>query len=194
MIVASLLAALACGYGLALGGWSAEGATLAARYSARVSFYWFMAAWAASSLTRHWPGGWRRTLLARRRAVGLGFAAAHGVHLVALLTAIMWFGRESSFTKIVGGGVGYLFVAAMAITSNDAAVRLLGGRRWRLLHTTGGWIIAAIFAVSYTSLVTIKPLAAVPALTFLLAAVLMRCAVTIRRVSRTRTKSGGAPA
>jgi methionine sulfoxide reductase heme-binding subunit len=175
---------LATCYGFARGGWSTEGATLAARYSARVSFYWFITAWSASSLATLWRGGWRAKLLARRRAVGLGFAAAHGVHFLALLTADILFGHESRPTTIIGGGIGYVFVVAMAATSNDGWIRRLGAKRWRLLHATGGWIVFGIFAVSYAGALAIKPLGAVPGVVLLALALAIRAAVAVRRITR----------
>lgn len=185
--IAAALAALAACYGLATGGWTADGAALAARYSARVSFYWFIAAWSASSLAALWRGGWRAALLSRRRAVGLGFAAAHGVHLVALLTAILVFGRASSLTSIIGGGIGYLVVAAMAATSNDMSIRWLGAKRWRRLHAAGGWIVFSIFAVSYAGSLAITPMGAVPGVLLLALVLGLRAVVLSRKVVRQRT-------
>ena len=49
----------------------------------------------------------------------------------------------------VGGGIGYLLIAAMALTSNDTAQRRLGGRRWRALHVAGLWVVFGIFVSSY---------------------------------------------
>jgi methionine sulfoxide reductase heme-binding subunit len=100
------------------GGWSIDGALAATRITARFSFVWFIAAWSVSALAFHWPGGWRTALLRRRRAVGLGFAAAHGVHLVALSLALGYFGHVSSALAIYGGGFCYAVIFAMAATSN----------------------------------------------------------------------------
>ena len=157
-----LALAIATAAYLGHGGLTYEGAAAAARLTARNSFLWFLAAWSASALARLWPGGWRAALLRRRRSVGLGFAASHTVHLAALLTAIFVFGHGTKLVTVVGGGIGYLFVLAMAVTSNDASVRRLGPRRWHLLHATGGYIIAGIFAFSYLGRVAADPLLGVP--------------------------------
>lgn len=175
----------AAGYGFWIGGgWSENGAVLASRYTARLSFYWFIAAWSASSLAQIWRGGWRTTLLARRRAVGLGFAAVHSVHFVALIAAIAVFGHESDVPKTIGGGIGYLFVAAMAATSNDASVRALGAKRWKLLHTTGGWVVFAIFLFSYSLSVGNKPEGAGAALVLMATALALRLIVAGRKIRR----------
>lgn len=128
IITLTVLAATAIAVAAAAveGGWTREGALAAARMTARFSFPIFVLAWSASALARLWPGGWRTILLLRRRAIGLSFAGAHGVHLVALLAAILIFGAPSSPVGILGGGVGYVLLTAMALTSNDSAVRALG--------------------------------------------------------------------
>ena len=66
-LAASLIAAF--GY-VEFGGWNAEGAGAAARYTARFSFPIFVLAWSASALAKLWPGSWRTVLLRRRRAIG----------------------------------------------------------------------------------------------------------------------------
>jgi len=175
-----LALAVAAGGYLAHGGWTYEGAAAGARLTARTSFLWFVTAWSASALARLWPGGWRKALLRRRRSVGLAFAATHTVHLAALLTAIFAFGHGSKLVTVVGGGIGYLFVLAMAITSNDASVRRLGPHHWRLLHATGGYVIAGIFAFSYLGRVPTQPLLAIPALSLLGLAALLRILASLR--------------
>jgi len=179
-----LALAIAMAAYLAHGGWTYEGAAAAARLTARDSFLWFVIAWSASALARLWPGGWRTALLRRRRAIGLGFAASHTVHLGALLIAILVFDHGTKLATVIGGGIGYLFVFAMAITSNDASVRRLGPRRWRLLHATGGYVIAGIFAFSYLGRVPTNPALGVPALT------LIGIAATLRILAWARKRAG----
>ena len=163
------------------GGWTYDGAAAAARLTARNSFLWFLAAWSASALARLWPGGWRTALLRRRRSIGLGFAASHFVHLGALLISIMVFDHATSPKTIIGGGIGYLFVLAMAVTSNDASVRRLGPRRWRLLHATGGYVIAGIFTSSYIGRLPTNPALAVPMLTLIVLAATLRILAWARK-------------
>lgn len=179
-----LALAIAAGAGVAHGGWTFDGAAAAARLTARISFLWFLAAWSASALARLWPGGWRGALLRRRRSVGLAFAASHTVHLTALLMAIFVFDHGTRLVSIVGGGIGYLFVFAMAATSNDAAVRRLGPRRWRLLHATGGYVIAGIFAFSYLGRVPTNPALGVSMVALIVLAALLRIAAWSRRRNR----------
>lgn len=183
--VSALIASAIVGLGYALeGGWSQDGALAAARWTARFSFLWFITAWSASALAKLWPGEWRTVLLRRRRAVGLGFAAAHFVHLGALLVAVLVFATPRSLTTIYGGGLGYVFVALMALTSNDWSVRTLGPRNWKLLHTVGGVVIAAIFFVSYFGRLEEKPWLAIPALSLLGGAVLLKFAAWMKGALR----------
>lgn len=172
---------IAMGAYLGNGGWSYEGAAAAARLTARASFLWFVTAWSASALARLWPGGWRGALLRRRRSVGLAFATSHIVHLGALLTAILVFDHGTELMTIIGGGIAYLFIFAMAATSNDASVRALGPRRWRLLHATGGYVIAGIFASSYLGRVPTNPALGVPMVLLLALAALLRVVAWSRR-------------
>ncbi len=183
VIALAALGALSVGLaGYALeGGWSADGAASGARVTARFGLPWFVAAWSASALARLWPGGWRTIALRRRRAIGLGFAAAHLVHFAALLIATLVFSQPSALEKVIGGGVGYAFVVAMALTSNDQSVRLLGARNWKLLHATGGYVIAFIFAVAYFGRLETAPWLAIGALMLLGGAASLRLAAWAKR-------------
>lgn len=185
--VSTLAAAAIATLGFVLeGGWTADGAAAAGRLTARFSFFWFITAWSASALAKLWPGGWRGVLLRRRRAVGLGFAAAHFVHLGALLIAVLVFATPRSLTTIYGGGFGYVMVALMALTSNDWSVRTLGPRNWKLLHTIGGIVIAAIFFTSYLGRLEDKPWLAIPTLALLGGAVLLKFAAWMKSALRAK--------
>jgi DMSO/TMAO reductase YedYZ heme-binding membrane subunit len=183
IVAFAAIAGLAIGFtGYALeGGWTADGAAAGARLTARFALVWFVAAWSASALARLWPGGWRTIALRRRRAIGLGFAAAHFVHFAALLIATLVFAQPSALEKVIGGGVGYVLVAAMAITSNDQSIRLLSPRNWKLLHATGGYIVAFIFAFAYWGRLENAPLLAGGALALLGAAAALRFAAWVKR-------------
>ena len=136
----------------AAAGTGEDGVRMLIRATARSSLALFSLAFAASSLRRlvHVPAtAW---LLRNRRYLGLSFAVSHALHLAGIVAlAEGWpesFARTST-TTLIGGGLGYGFVAAMAATSNDRAVAWLGRRRWRLLHLTGSWLLWGIFASSY---------------------------------------------
>lgn len=137
----------------ATAGWSEAGVRIVVRWTAKIAVVLFSAAFAASSLRTFWQSDATRWLMVNRRRLGLGFALAHFVHLLALVAIAVAFPHpfvdELNAVTIVGGGLAYGFVLLMAATSNDASVRRLGARRWRLLHTVGGWYVWIIFTQSY---------------------------------------------
>jgi DMSO/TMAO reductase YedYZ heme-binding membrane subunit len=49
----------------------------------------------------------------------------------------------------LGGGLGYIFILLMSLTSNDQAVKLLGVRRWKILHSIGAYYLWFIFFFTY---------------------------------------------
>lgn len=162
------------------GGWTREGVLAGTAITARWAFPWFIMAWSASSVAKLWPGGWRTQLLRRRRAIGLGFAASHFVHLGFVLAAVTQFGETRPlFVYLLGGGA-YVMIAAMALTSHDAIRRWMGVGRWKLLHAVGGWWVLVIFANSYIGRLAEKPMIAVPAVTLIGAALAMRVAVLVK--------------
>jgi methionine sulfoxide reductase heme-binding subunit len=126
-----------------MGSAPAEQANLAARWTARAAFPFFLIAYAASSLLRLWPGELTKALMRRRRQWGLGFALAHTIHLGALGINLIVFDQTRPALVLFGGGLAYGLMYLMAFTSNDWSMRKLG-KRWKLLHTIGihySWII-----------------------------------------------------
>ena len=176
---------------LAGAGTGEDGVRMLIRATARTSLAFFSLAFSASSLRRLAQTPATAWLLRNRRYLGLSFAASHAIHLVGILDlAARWpenFARTPA-TTIVGGGIGYLFVAAMAATSNDRAVAALGRRRWRLLHLTGSWLLWGIFASSYVPRALRAP-GYLPLAALALAAVGVRAAARLRQGSATRRRS-----
>lgn len=129
-----------------------EGLRAVIRLSARTSVALFCAAFAASSLRLPWRAPVSMWLVSERRSLGLAFAYSHLVHLLALVAlgqVSQEFVDGLSAVTLVGGGGAYVFLLLMAATSNDAAVRALGMRRWSWLHTIGGYYLWIIFFQSY---------------------------------------------
>lgn len=120
---------------------------LAARWTARAALPLFLIAYLASSLLRLWPSPLTRALVQRRRQWGLGFALAHTIHLGALAYNVLVFAPRS-WETVIAGGMAYGAIYLMALTSNDASVRLLG-RWWKRLHQFGIHYIWLIFTLSY---------------------------------------------
>lgn len=144
----AMLAAGAVVIGHGLGGDTDRDALLAARYTARASFALFLIVYLAGPLVTLKPGEVTRGIARDRRWWGLAFAAAHFIHLAALIRFFVVSGEEPKLLTVVGGGFGYVVLAAMAATSTDRAQRVLGSW-WNRLHTFGLHYLWFVFAFSY---------------------------------------------
>jgi hypothetical protein len=146
---------------LLVGGTGEANLRLLIRATARSSLLLFLLAFTASSAVRLVPSPATRWALRNRRSLGLGFAISHAWHLAAIVTGA-WLHR-AAFTAdltpvaVVGGGITYAFIAAMALTSSDAAQAFLGRARWRRLHVVGSYVIWIVFAQSYVGRAVVAP-------------------------------------
>jgi len=143
-----LLALVACAVALLGSSSSPQGWAAATRLTARVSALFFLAAFSASPLAQLWRGPATVWLLRERRGLGLGFCAAHLVHLGAV-TGLAMGGEAPGPVAMLGGGLAYLWMLAMALTSTDRAVQRVGVRRWRALHGAGMYYLWGVFTLSY---------------------------------------------
>ena len=136
----------------AVGGFSEESTRLCIRLSAKVSLVLFSVAFSASAvqgLLRNAITVWWRM---NRRYLGISFAIVHLLHLAFLVLLQQWFHPVFTLAKntsLFAGGMAYLFVVLMLLTSFERFSRYLSKKQWKLLHTVGGWWIWAIFASSY---------------------------------------------
>lgn len=131
----------------------AEGLRSAIRATARSSFALFLLAFLASSMVTLLPGNGSRWLLRERRYVGLAFAFSHTVHGLLIyryaqqFPELFWAGR--TVTSSLPGSIGYVFLLLLTLTSFKVPMRLLGGRTWKTLHSTGMWVLAGVFCLSF---------------------------------------------
>ncbi|MEB2343724.1 MAG: hypothetical protein OZ948_03190 [Deltaproteobacteria bacterium] len=172
------LAAVGIGRGWGLD--ELESRVLAARYTARFAFLLFLPVYVASSWHRLARSAASRWALAHRRALGLGFASAHTVHLAALLAVVRASGDAPDLATLAGGGGAYAMTFAMAATSSDAAVRRLG-RHWKTLHRVGMHWLWFVFAFSYAGRVASGQLFFVPFLAAALGGLGLRIAARRRQ-------------
>jgi methionine sulfoxide reductase heme-binding subunit len=135
---------------LALAGTGEAGVRMWIRATARASVTLFLLAFSARPLRQFVRNGATRWLLANRRYLGVSAALAHllhGIAIVWLFTA--WPATyDADPSTLIGGGLGFAFYFAMALTSSDAAVAALGKRAWKMLHTAGAHWIWFIFALT----------------------------------------------
>ena len=148
---------------------------LALRVTARVSLAFFLAAYSASSLRALFPNPTTRWLVENRRYLGLAFAFSHTIHLVWIVALVTLTTEEPPLLTWVVGGLGYVFLYAMAATSTDAAVAWLGPARWRRLHTIGIHYLWFVFTATTLPDAPREPSAAVQAF-LLLGALALRIA------------------
>lgn len=153
-----LLAAIA----LAVGGMSAalavavtpagEAAGAVIRWTARTSLVLLLAAYVARPLVQLRPSPQAKALLARRKWIGLGFAASHGFHLAGIvwLASLDWdaFVAARGPTTIVASAT-FVAIGLMTVTSIDRVKRAMAPRTWRRLHWTGLQLAWLVFAATY---------------------------------------------
>jgi sulfoxide reductase heme-binding subunit YedZ len=137
---------------VAEGRFSVESVRQAVRLTAQMSLLLFSAAFSASALARLWPNAFTRFMRGYRRQFGLAFAFSHGVHALALFAfaeiSPAQFQEATDLAMYIFGGLAYLFIAAMAMTSFDRTAAWIGPGAWRLLHTIGGYDIWLTFLVA----------------------------------------------
>ncbi len=129
-----------------------EGIRVLIRTTARTSLLLFCSAFSASALCRLWPTPFTRWLRTNRRYLGISFAVSHALHAAGIASfAIMdheLFSQTVKPLTLIFGGVGYLFIIAMTLTSFDRTAAWLGQHKWHLLHRTGSYYIWFIFLFS----------------------------------------------
>jgi len=155
------------------GGITPEALHVLLRATARTSLALFLAVFVAAPLQQIRPSGVARWLVANRRYLGVSFATSHTFHLAAIIALTRASEDGPHLVTLVLGGLGYLFILAMAATSFDVTAAWLGARRWKRLHTTGVYYLWLVFALTSLGGVDKDPLAAV-ALALLVAAMALR--------------------
>ena len=163
------------------------------RATARTSVVLFTAVFTASSAVHLWPRPLTKWMLRNRRYLGLSFAVSHTVHLLFIIyaAAVVGFLQVNS-VALIGGGLAYVFIAAMAATSFDGAVTWLGRRHWQRLHTVGTYYIWLIFLQTYLPRM-LAGIAYVP-VTLLLVGGLMVRLLAHRRAARRPASAASAAA
>lgn len=179
------LAAMALGL-LFAAGWGTDGYRLVIRATARTSLILFLAAFAASAAARLWPGTVTHWLRRNRRQLGLGFAMSHFIHALAIIA--LWQTDPGTFWTltnrgaIITGGTAYLFIALLAATSFDRAVKAIGPKAWGWLHWLGVWFIAVSFIFTNGKRIPVSDWYAFP-VALVLAAIILRIAANRPRIS-----------
>ena len=148
LFIGFLLAVGAVFAGFWVGDDHLEGAQLAARWTSRVGLAIFLTAYLASTLLALSKSDLTKNLMRRRRQWGLAFAFTHSVHLVMLTYYLTIAGMPPDVITVLGGGLAYVMIYLMALTSNNASMRLLG-KNWKRLHVFGIHYIWFIYTFTY---------------------------------------------
>lgn len=113
--------------------------------TAWLSFALFIMAFTASSIQILRPGTYGRWAMKNRRYIGLSFALVHFVHAGLVLSNLIFTEASRTAPVLTGGGLAYVFLGLMALSSNNASVRKLGAKNWKRLHKIGSYYIWIIF-------------------------------------------------
>jgi methionine sulfoxide reductase heme-binding subunit len=165
-----------------------EAVRRAIRVTARFSIVLFLLAFTASAAWRFWPNAWTSWQRRNRRYLGVSFAVSHFTHLGAIAAlgrlAPAELAADANAITWIFGGLAYVFIAAMTLTSFDRTAKMLQPRAWSLLHTTGSYYVWLIFANSYVSRALLMP-EYIPIVMLIMLALVLRIAA---RVSRSRSQ------
>ena len=180
MAISLVVSVAVLGGALGLNGLGVIGWHAAVRATAVFAYPFWLLAYTAGPLARLTPAPSTRAIRKRRRAIGLAYFVAQYVHLAAIvgLARVEPVLLEDP-VAIYGGGFGFLMIGLMALTSNDAAVKRLGGKAWSRLHGLGQLTVAIIYLSSYGGRIA-EDLAYWPAFTLLLGAYGLRAAAAIQ--------------
>ncbi len=134
------------------GGFTEASTRAAIRWSARISVLMFCLAFGASSIHYFMKNSFSFWILMNRKYWGISFAIIHLVHL-AFLGVLQYFFHPvftlAASISLFAGGMAYVFLILMLLTSFDAFAAKMSRRNWTFLHTIGAYWIWVIFARSY---------------------------------------------
>ena len=134
-------------------GWNAIAIKHAIDATGRSSLILFAIAFTASSIESLWTSSVTLWSLSNRRWIGLSFAASHFIHLGLIVSMSLLFPnpflREQSLGQWLFGGLAYVFVFLMALTSTDQAQHWMGMKNGKRLHYVGSHWIWTVFLFTY---------------------------------------------
>lgn len=181
-IVFITLSLLYFGSVFSLYGLTEESTRICIRISARISFVFFCLAFMASGLQYLYKGQFTFWMLMNRKFIGITFAIIHLIHLCLLGILQLEFHpvfELADIASLIGGGVAYVFIVIMLITSFDAIKSKISSNNWKMTHTIGGYWIAAVFLTSYGKR-ALSEWEYIPLLCLLLVTLLLRAAKYFR--------------
>ena len=108
---------------------------------------------AISSLKIIFPGAFTRWLMRNRKYIGLMFAVAMAWQGLFIFLMSYYFSEIYYFRDEIEGSIGYIFLAAMVVTSFDFGRKLVDSKQWRIIHKSGIYFLWAYpFSVYWWSI------------------------------------------
>lgn len=162
---------------LLLQGWNEEGLRMLIVWSARIGLVFFCLAFGARPIHLLLKNSLSFWLMMNRRYLGVSFAIIHLIHF-SFLGVLQYFFypvfTERSFLSFIPGGIAYVFVVLLLITSFDRYAKQLSRANWKKLHLFGGCWIWLIFTVRYTQGAIAGEFWGIPFLILLLGIMILR--------------------
>ena len=142
-------------------GWTEPATRAIIQWTARVSFACFCLAFASNGLHQVGKNSLSFWVLMNRKHLGISFAISHYIHLTAL--GLLQYVFHPVFTlanptSLLAGGLAYLFMTLMFLTSFEQFASYLSKKQWKWLHVIGGSWIWVIFMSSYFKRTLTEPL------------------------------------
>jgi len=121
------------------------------RLSAKISLVCFCVAFSASSLYVVYKSSFSQWLLVTRKYFGVSFAMIHLIHLFFLILLHHYFHPVFILRPpitIALGGLAYLFLVLMLLTSFERISNFVSRNTWKRIHLYGGYWILIVFSNS----------------------------------------------
>lgn len=134
-----------------MAGFNEASVRLNIRWSARFSIVCFCLAFMASSFHSFFKNSFSTFLLSNRKYLGVSFAIIHLIHLALLFVLHYEFDPifvTRPIVELVLGGLAYLFLVLMFLTSFNRISQLISKANWNRLHTLGGYWILIVYSNS----------------------------------------------
>ena len=160
------------------------------RWSARFSVICFCLAFGASAFHRLAQNSVSTWLLKNRKYLGISFAIIHLIHLLFLALLHYYFHQvfvERSIIELALGGLAYVFILLMLLTSFNPIKKLMSQSTWTILHTLGGYWILIVFSNSIIGRVVSGKYAYLPLAILLISVFLLRLFALFKKRNSKRT-------
>jgi len=158
-------------------GFYEESTRQAIRLSARISVLLFCIAFGASAFHQWAKNSFSWWVFMNRKFFGISFAFNHLIHLAFLFMLQKEyhpvFDLADKFS-LFAGGMAYLFIILMLLTSFSFFEKMISRKNWKRLHTLGGYWIWTVFMSSYSKRVLNEEWFYVPIVILLITVLIMR--------------------